>query len=151
MRLFISSKRAIESYREHLKWTFQKLKSLVTDAGRGAVPQWSTYFPEVDKWVTQARKTEHASEREYSCFQEESHHVCRPHGAGTQRTESFWLPIAPVLFLSFLCSHHTYPTPLVITHSPWVVVSFSFKFSPRLLYTEHKLITILVGILGSAA
>lgn len=38
MRLFISSEHAIESYREHLKWTFQKLKSLVTDAGKGAVP-----------------------------------------------------------------------------------------------------------------
>lgn len=38
MRLFISSEHAIESYKEHLKWTFQKLKCLVTGAGRGAVP-----------------------------------------------------------------------------------------------------------------
>lgn len=64
MRLFISSEHVIESYREHLKWTFQKLKSLISDAGRGAFPQWSTYFPEADKWISQAEKAEHTSERE---------------------------------------------------------------------------------------
>lgn len=53
-----------ESYREYLKWTFQKLKSLINDAGRGALPLWSTYFPEADRWVNQAGKAEHTSERE---------------------------------------------------------------------------------------
>lgn len=153
MRLFISSEHGTESYREHLRWTFQKLQSLISRVRRGAFPPWSIHGPEADKLISQAGKAEHlflrdTSESGWLCFPLVSKNVTMCADAqctGTQRTVPLASNTASFPF-SFSYAPHAYITSSV--DHPQLLDSCVILFQSFPYYFELSIVMALSSVLS---